>query len=126
MNTAVEQLHLDLDLTFDDRAGRQVIRFARYSAYPRVSRDQRLRFGFASDATATTLRLSADVPERVGQLLRVKVRDLSGRATLDTLARVVSCSPRGTRFELKLELIEAHRPRFVRKSIEVPEEAISA
>ena len=124
MNAAASQLRLDL--TIDERVGREVIRFAQYSAYPRVSRNQRSRSGFASDVTATTLRLSADVPERVGELLRIEVRNLGGQAALDTLARVVSCSPHGTRFELELELIEAHRPRFVRKSLEIEVEAISA
>ncbi len=47
--------------------------------------------GFTRDCSASGLCLGAGRPEPVGSLLRVVVRDVDGRPTLDSLARVIWC-----------------------------------
>lgn len=92
------------------------IRIAQYSGYPRVSKDQRMRSAVAVKGASTALCLIAVEPEEVGALLRLKVTDLAGPPARETLARVVSCNERrDDRFELGLETVEPHAPRFVRR-----------
>jgi hypothetical protein len=49
--------------------------------------------GFTRDCSASGICLGAERPEPVGSLLRVVVRDVDGRPTLESLARVVWCRP---------------------------------
>jgi hypothetical protein len=68
---------------------REVVRQVEYAPYPRVRADQRLRLGFTRDMSASGLCLAIAHGAPVGSLLHVTVRGLDGRATVDSLARVV-------------------------------------
>jgi hypothetical protein len=97
----------------------QTIRIAHYTGYPRVSRDQRECTAIARTDKSTALSLIAADSEQVGALLRLKVNDLCGPPTGETLARVVSCTIRDDgRFDVRVEPLEAGRPRFVRRTRE--------
>ena len=104
----------------------QTLRIARYSVYPRAASGQALLTGFTRDAVLADANTGADdralhlvttTPEAVGELLRVRIQDLNEHEAAETLARVVECDSHGEgRFELTLEALDAHRPRFVRRN----------
>ncbi len=82
------------------------LRAVEYSAYPRALRCQRVRVGFTRDASGAGIALAAEESEKVGALLRVVLSGVDGRPYLDSLARVVSCMPRGERrFRIALTLV---------------------
>jgi hypothetical protein len=88
----------------------EVVRLVEYSPFPRTSRDARKRIGYTRDEHASGLCLAVDRVENVGALLRVVVRSVDGRATLDSVARVVWCLPRDDgRFWLGLALVAKGR-----------------
>ena len=96
------------------------IRIARYTGYPRVSKNQRECTAIARTTASSTLELIAVDPEAVGALLRLKVNDFHRSHARETLARVVSCSARDDgRFDVLVEPVEPNRPRFVRRASEV-------
>lgn len=70
-----------------------MVRLVEYAPCPRVSLGQERRVGFTKDCSASGLCLGAERPEPVGSLLRVVVRDVDGRPTLDSLVRVIWCRP---------------------------------
>lgn len=91
-----------------------VIRLARYSVYPRATSEHAVQSGVAREIGDGRLALVTSTPESVGELLRVLVQGL-GDGDEHTLARVVSCEARGPgRFELLLEALDSHQPRFAR------------
>lgn len=93
-----------------------MIRLARYSVYPRAASEHALQTGFTRHASGDRMRLVTANAESVGALLRVRIQDIHERDGTETLARVVDCSQCGEgRFELTLEALDAHRPRFVRR-----------
>lgn len=93
------------------------IRLARYSVYPRAASEHAVQTGFTRNASGELLRLVTASAEAVGALLRVHIQDLDEREGTETLARVVACNQCGEgRFELTLESLDAHRPRFVRRA----------
>lgn len=99
--------------------GPDPIRIAHYSGYPRVSKDHRVRMAIAQANHGSSLALIASDSEDVGALLRLNVSDLTGPPASETLARVISCSPREDgRFELVLETLRSQAPRFVRRKPE--------
>ena len=90
-----------------------MVRLVEYAPCPRVSLGQERRVGFTKDCSASGLCLGAERPEPVGSLLRVIVRDVDGRPTLDSLVRVIWCRPgpdAGAWLGLSL-VLEVHRRR---------------
>ena len=79
----------DVDRNATRRERRQdLVRRVEYSAFPRVKADQRERTGFTRDVSPSGLCLRTDAAEPTGSLLRLVVRDVDGRPTLESLARV--------------------------------------
>lgn len=74
--------------------------------FPRVSATRGWRGGFARERSATAMCLELDAAQPVGSLLRIVVRGIDGRATLDVLGRVTSCSERDDRVRLDVALVE--------------------
>ena len=72
-----------------------VVRIVEYSRYPRSARDERRLVAFTRDESPSGLCLTAKHPERKGTLLRVSVRNVDGRSSLEALAEVVWCGARG-------------------------------
>lgn len=70
-----------------------IVRVVDYYAFPRVRADHRRRVGFTRDVSAQGMCLGVEVAEPVGSLLRVIVRGVDGRPTLDSIARVSWCAP---------------------------------
>jgi hypothetical protein len=92
-----------------------VIRIARYSVYPRVASEHSVQTGFTRDLSGKGIHLVTTTPELVGELLRIRIQNVGELDAHETLARVVDCDRSGEgRFELTLEALDAHRPRFVR------------
>ncbi len=60
-----------------------------YQPFPRASAAQGMRLGFTRDLSAAGMCLEVDRDQRVGSLLRLTVRSIDGRPTLEVLARVV-------------------------------------
>ncbi len=92
-----------------------LVRRVEYSAFPRVKADQRERTGFTRDVSPSGLCLRTDVAEPTGSLLRLVVRDVDGRPTLESLARVAWRRPteEGT-WWLGLALLEGRRQARIR------------
>ena len=92
-----------------------LVRRVEYSPFPRVKADQRERTGFTRDVSPSGLCLRADVAEPTGSLLRLVVRDVDGRPTLESVARVAwrRSTPDGG-WWLGLALLEGRRQRVVR------------
>ncbi len=104
------------------REGRErLVRRVEYSRFPRVTADQRERAGFTRDVSASGLCLRAEVEEPTGSLLRLVVRDVDGRPTLESLARVAwrRPTPHGG-WWLGLSLLEERRARSLRPRTQAP------
>ncbi len=86
------------------------MRRVEYSPFPRVAANQCERTGFTRDVSPSGLCLRADAAEPTGSLLRLVVRDVDGRPTLETLARVAwrRAEPDGA-WWLGLALLEERR-----------------
>jgi hypothetical protein len=84
----------------------ETIRIVEYSSFPRVPPQQHLRLGFTRDLSSKGMCLGADEREPVGSLLRLCIRDISGRCAEAFVGRVVWASPeRDGRFWIGLELL---------------------
>ncbi len=93
---------------------RDEIQIVEYAPFPRLC-DQRGRVGFTRDVSESGMCLGVDGPEKVGSLLRVVVRTVDGRSTLDSLARVVWSRPtHDGRWWLGLSLLRGARRRLAR------------
>lgn len=85
----------------------RVVRVVEYSHYPRISKDERRNVGFTRDESPSGMCLAVSAREAKGTLLRVALRNVDGRATLDALVRVVWCDARPDgRYWLGLALLE--------------------
>jgi hypothetical protein len=136
MAAAADQLPLDfgghgsesgIDLRDDRREPRpEVVRLVEYAPFPRVSKDSQQRVGYTRaplallsdggeyDENASGMCLGADHAEAEGSLLRVIVRGVDGRPTLDSIARVVWCLPREDgRFWIGLALVADGRRQML-------------
>jgi hypothetical protein len=91
-----------------------VVRIVEYSRYPRTTRgDQRL-VAFTRDESKSGLCITTKHSERKGTLLRVSVRNVDGRSSLEALAEVVWCGARGDgSFWIGLSLLELTEPAAV-------------
>jgi hypothetical protein len=65
------------------------VRLVEFAPFPRVRRDERWHVGFTLDLSTQGACLRTKEAEPVGSLLRVIVRGVDGRPTLDSIARVV-------------------------------------
>ena len=76
------------------RTSRRVatVRLVEFAPFPRVHRDERWQVGFTLDLSSQGACLRTKEAEPVGSLLRVIVRGVDGRPTLDSIARVVWCA----------------------------------
>jgi hypothetical protein len=64
------------------------VRLAEFAPFPRVRRDEHWSLGFTLDLSSQGACLRAKEAAPVGSLLRVIVRGVDGRPTLDMIARV--------------------------------------
>ena len=93
----------------------KVVRHVEYYPYPRARSDQGLRIGFTRDLSPSGMCVRVDTPERVGSLLRVTLREVDGRPTLESIARIAWSAPSiDGGLWIGLTLVEASRPRPVR------------
>jgi len=82
------------------------VRSAEYTPFPRTSASQIPRRGFTRDVSPLGMCLGVDVPERIGTLLRIEVRELDGRSIGATIGRVAWCSAtRDGRYWIGLDLL---------------------
>ena len=65
------------------------VRLVEFAPFPRVRRDERWSVGFTLDLSSQGACLRTKETEPIGSLLRVIVRGVDGRPTLDSIARVV-------------------------------------
>jgi len=65
------------------------VRLVEFAPFPRARREERWHVGFTLDLSTQGACLRATETEPVGSLLRVIVRGVDGRPTLDSIARVV-------------------------------------
>ena len=85
---------------------RDEVRSAEYTPFPRTGANQAPRRGFSRDVSPLGMCLGVDVPERIGALLRVEVRQLDGQSIGATIGRVVWCKPtRDGRHWIGLDLL---------------------
>lgn len=88
-----------------------VTRIIEYSHYPRSARDEQRRVGFTRDESSSGFCLTTRHSEKKGTLLRVSVRNVDGRSSLDALARVVWCGARGDgSYWIGLALLDLSKP----------------
>ena len=93
------------------------VRYVEYSPFPRVSADQRERSGFTRDLSPSGLCLRTKRAETPGSLLRVVVRDVDGRPTLESVARVAWTRPtRDGAWQLGLALLDRRPQAKVRRT----------
>jgi hypothetical protein len=69
------------------------VRSAEYTPFPRTKASQTPRRGFTRDASPLGMCLGVDLPEQIGALLRIEVRELDGQSIGATIGRVVWCKP---------------------------------
>ena len=82
------------------------VRSAEYTPFPRTSASQTPRRGFTRDVSPLGMCLGVDVPEQIGALLRIEVRELDGQSIGATIGRVVWCkSSRDGRYWIGLDLL---------------------
>jgi hypothetical protein len=82
------------------------IRSAEYSPFPRIRSNQMPRRGFTRNVSPLGMCLGVDVPEQIGALLRIEVRELDGQSIGATIGRVVWCKPtRDGRYWIGLDLL---------------------
>jgi hypothetical protein len=65
------------------------VRLVEFAPFPRARREERWHVGFTLDLSSQGACLRAKETEPVGSLIRVIVRGVDGRPTLDSIARVV-------------------------------------
>ncbi len=82
------------------------VRSAEYTSFPRARASQTPRRGFTRDTSPLGMCLGVDLPERIGALLRIEVRELDGQSIGATIGRVVWCKPtRDGRYWIGLDLL---------------------
>ena len=82
------------------------VRSAEYTPFPRTRASEAPRRGFTRDVSPLGMCLGVDVPERIGALLRIDVRELDGQSIGATIGRVVWCKPtRDDRYWIGLDLL---------------------
>jgi hypothetical protein len=82
------------------------VRSAEYTPFPRTKASQTPRHGFTRDASPLGMCLGVDLPEQIGALLRIEVRELDGQSIGATIGRVVWCKPtRDGRYWIGLDLL---------------------
>lgn len=93
----------------------RTVRSVEYGPYPRTSRGERMRIGFTRDSSESGMCLGSDYAIEPGELQRVIVQGASGQPTLDLVARVVWCRPRGNRkrFWIGLENVASGSERVL-------------
>jgi hypothetical protein len=95
------------------------VRLVEFAPFPRVRRQERWNVGFTLDLSSQGACLRAKEAAPIGSLLRVIVRGVDGRPTLDSIARVVWCAQgRFGEVRMGLSLLAArpHRPlRLLRR-----------
>ena len=98
------------------------VRSAEYTPFPRTGANQAPRRGFSRDVSPLGMCLGVDVPERIGALLRVEVRQLDGQSIGATIGRVVWCKPnRDGRYWIGLDLLcepDGVRSKWHRRTLE--------
>ena len=77
------------------------VRLVEFAPFPRERRDERWSLGFTLDQSAEGACLRTTDAAPVGSLLRVIVRGIDGRPTLDSIARVV-WQARGSAGEVRM------------------------
>ena len=83
------------------------VRLVEYCPFPRATAARGWRLGFALDVSSSGLWLEVEPGLRIGSLLRVTLRSIDGRPTLDVLARVVEQRLGDGRCEVELQLLSA-------------------
>jgi hypothetical protein len=81
------------------------VRLVEFSAFPRASAAQGKAAGFTRDLSTSGMCLEVDQPQGVGSLLRITLRSIDGRPTLESIARVVWCEPDVSGFAVGLALL---------------------
>ena len=98
------------------------VRSAEYTPFPRTRASQTPRRGFTRDASPLGMCLGVDVPERIGALLRIEVRELDGQSIGATIGRVVWCTAtRDGRYWIGLDLLcepDGVRSKWHRRMLE--------
>jgi hypothetical protein len=97
MREVGSQLSLDFGVresTLGSRSVRKArrvatVRLVEFAPFPRVRRQERWNVGFTLDLSSQGACLRAKEAAPIGSLLRVIVRGVDGRPTLDSIARVV-------------------------------------
>jgi hypothetical protein len=92
------------------------MRLVEYAPFPRVHRDQQWRHGFTLDLSPRGLCVRAKEVAPIGSLLRIIVRSVDGRPSLDAVARVawVARTPGGNpRMGLEIVASRDRRPLSV-------------
>ena len=92
------------------------MRLVEYAPFPRVHRDQQWRHGFILDLSPRGLCVRAKEVAPIGSLLRIIVRSVDGRPSLDAVARVawVARTPGGNpRMGLEIVAARDRRPLSV-------------
>ena len=93
------------------------MRLVEFAPFPRVHRDQQWRNGFTLDLSPRGLCVRARMVAPIGSLLRIIVRSVDGRPSLDAVARVawIARTP-GSHPRMGLEIVAARD----RRPIQVP------
>ena len=97
MRNGVGQLSLDFgrpESTLRSQAARKArrvatVRLVEFAPFPRERRDERWGVGFTLDLSSQGACLRTKEAAPVGSLLRVVVRGVDGRPSLDSIARVI-------------------------------------
>lgn len=100
-----------------------IVRLVEYAPVPRMSVEQRCRKAVTHDVSASGMCLVAAGAEPVGSLLRVTVRCVDGRPTLDAIARVAWCAAaEDGQHRIGLALVRETRAgmKLVRRSMGTP------
>ena len=88
------------------REARQpLVRLLEYTPFPRERGSQRVGLGFTRDVSESGLCVCVDLPVRKGSLVRVRLRDVTGRIEREAIARVAwSERPPNAHHRLGLQL----------------------
>jgi hypothetical protein len=117
------QLSLDFgkrESTLGLRAARKArriatVRLVEFAPFPRVRRQERWHVGFTLDLSSQGACLRTKETAPIGSLLRVIVRGVDGRPTLDSIARVVwSANGRFGEVRMGLSMLAARTRRPLR------------
>jgi len=123
MREVGSQLSLDFGAregTLGSRTVRKVrrvatVRLVEFAPFPRVRRQERWHVGFTLDLSSQGACLRARDTAPIGSLLRVIVRGVDGRPTLDSIARVVwSANGRFGEVRMGLSMLAARARRPLR------------